>query len=531
MWRLSEPLGAWAEAGGPMLTLLEFGHDDSAAEQSARCAGERSRMAIEGNLEVFQLPEILQMIAAQRKTGILTVQGESDIVAVSFKDGQVVAADALNQTVEEGLGQVLASQGLVNPRDFAAVSAEHEAGGRRLLDLLLEHGHVHRAQLLDALRLQTYRLLLQLLRWEQGDFKFYSGEEVAFEDGFYAISVEELLMRSLSDLGDDGNQGPPPDLDAAYEVMPGSQPIRYVADGRADPDRSGVWLAPEDRPLVERLDGSKSARELAASTGLGEYRVLFTLYRLLRGGVVRSVTRHAPPIPGVRPPLAVVSPVPGSVVPAPAVRDGASAAAPAAARPAPAPPRASPPPGAVPARPGVEDQLPDAPEPPVAEARPSRPRALPQERLRGAAVWVPRVLAATVAAVLLALPWLAPRRLLLPFPAQGSARASLERDQRAARHLQLDRAARTYFLLEGHYPDRLDDMPPGLLPADGSLDPAGHPLAYSSDERSYQVVPVIDGRPVAELGAREAITGDFLLDPEFLRHPEGADIAPLVLLD
>src|SRR5688500_15975344 len=87
-------------------------------------------MAIEGNLEVFQLPEILQMIAAQRKTGILTVQGESDIVAVSFKDGQVVAADALNQTVEEGLGQVLASQGLVNPRDFAAVSAEHEGGGQ-----------------------------------------------------------------------------------------------------------------------------------------------------------------------------------------------------------------------------------------------------------------------------------------------------------------------------------------------------------------------------------------------------------------
>ena len=62
-------------------------------------------MAIEGNLEVFQLPEILQMIAAQRKTGILTVQGESDIVAVSFKDGQVVAADALGTGVVLDHGQ------------------------------------------------------------------------------------------------------------------------------------------------------------------------------------------------------------------------------------------------------------------------------------------------------------------------------------------------------------------------------------------------------------------------------------------
>src|ERR1044072_6722772 len=61
-------------------------------------------MAIEGSLETCQVPEILQMISAQRKTGILTVQGEADIVTISFKDGHVVAADALNQTGEGGGG-------------------------------------------------------------------------------------------------------------------------------------------------------------------------------------------------------------------------------------------------------------------------------------------------------------------------------------------------------------------------------------------------------------------------------------------
>jgi hypothetical protein len=500
-------------------------------------------MAIEGNLEVFQLPEILQMIAAQRKTGILTVQGESDIVAVSFKDGQVVAADALNQTVEEGLGQVLASQGLVNPRDFAAVSAEHEAGGKRLLDLLLERGHVHRAQLLDALRLQTYRLLLQLLRWEEGDFKFYSGEEVAYEEGFYAISVEELLIRSLSDLGDDGGQGAAlPDLDTAYELVPGGHPIRYVGDGRSDPG-SGVWLGPEDRALVERLDGSKSARELAASTGLGEYRVLFTLYRLLGGGAARAVTRLAPPLVGARPPLAPV-PQPGPVLapmaassrdPAPALPSAATAPASPSASTAPAYGPSAGPRSSLAAAPGPRQpelaETSELAEPPPAEAKVVRLRLPPQNRLRGIAVAAPRILAAAVAAGLLAMPWIAPRRLLLPFPWQESSRVALERNQGAARFLQLDRAARTFFLLEGHYPDGLEELVPALLPAEALRDSAGNPLAYSIDERSYHVVPVLDGRPAAELGAREAITGDFLLDPEFLHLPERPDVAPLVLLD
>lgn len=494
-------------------------------------------MAIEGNLEVFQLPEILQVIAAQRKTGILTVQGESDIVAVSFKDGQVVAADALNQTVEEGLGQVLASQGLVNPRDFAAVSAEHEAGGKRLLDLLLERGHVHRAQLLDALRLQTYRLLLQLLRWEQGDFKFYSGEEVAYEEGFYAISVEELLIRSLSDLGDDGGHAAaPPDLDTAYELVPGGHPIRYSADGRSDPDGgSGIWLAPEDRALVERLDGAKSARELAALTGLGQYRVLFTLYRLLRGGAVRAVTRLAPPLPGARSPLVAapqLGPVPTVPMAAPAAGRDAAPGSPGVAA-APAYPSAAP--RAAATVPGPrQPELPEAAEieePPPVEGRVVRLRLPRRDPLQGMAVVAPRLLAAAVAVGLLAMPWIAPRRLLLPFPWQESARVALERNQRAARYLQLDRAARTYFLLEGHYPDSLDELVPGLLPADALRDGAGNPFAYSLDERSYQVMPVVEGRPATELGAREAITGDFLLDPEFLHLPERPDVAPLVLLD
>jgi hypothetical protein len=489
-------------------------------------------MAIEGTLETFQLPEILQMIAAQRKTGILTVQGESDIVAVSFKDGQVVAADALNQTVEEGLGQILASQGLVSPRDFAAVTAEHESGGKRLLDLLLERGHVHRGQLLEALRLQTYRLLLQLLMWERGEFKFYAGDEVAFEEGFYAISVEELLIRSLSDLGEDGHGATVPDLESYYELLPGGPAIRFVAgEGTPPADGSAVWLAPEDRPLVERLDGVTSARSLAADTGLGEYRVLFTLYRLLRAGAVRLVRRDAtlhgqrfPPAAPGRPGLAPPAPSARPVPPGSAGRPAASAPSGAGA-------------GAVASSPADVELL-HGLEPELPAAEPARRRGrvvtlqMPAKRISGVAAVLPPLVALGMLAVLLAAPAFAPRGLLLPFPWQDANRQALEGSQRSARYLQLDRAARTFFLLEGHYPDRPDELVSLGLIGEGALrDPSGNPFQYSSDALSYQLQPLRDGRPDEERGVREAVTGDFLLDPDFLRLPERPERQPLVLLD
>ncbi len=161
-------------------------------------------MSVEGSLDLFSLPEILQMISQQGKTGILTIQGQQDIVAISFLAGRIVAADSLAHTVEEGLAKLLVSEGLLSAAELARAVAEHHAGGGRLLDQLVERRYLTRPQLLAALRLQTIRQLEALLRWQAGDFKFYGGDEVSYEEGFEPISVEDLLLRTLADFA-----GPP----------------------------------------------------------------------------------------------------------------------------------------------------------------------------------------------------------------------------------------------------------------------------------------------------------------------------------
>ena len=164
-------------------------------------------MTLEGDLRFFRLTDVLLRAGNQQRTGILTVQGEQDIIAVSFLHGQIVAADALNQSVEEGLGGVLGSQGLVDRETFLQVVADHQSGGERLTELLVARGLVNRRQLLEALRVQTYHLLLELLRWREGEFKFYAGNEVSYEEGFAPISIEELLVRAMRDIGGEAGLG------------------------------------------------------------------------------------------------------------------------------------------------------------------------------------------------------------------------------------------------------------------------------------------------------------------------------------
>ncbi len=378
-------------------------------------------MALEGSLAVFQLPEILQMVALQNKTGILTVQGEQDIIAISFLHGGVVAADALNQTTEEGLGQILAGERLVRPDQFAAVVSEHQNGGGRLTDLLLQKKLLDRAQLLRALRAQTYNLLLQTLRWKDGSFKFYGGDEVSYEEGFQPISVEELLIRSISE-----QQSPEdlPDPRLVYEAVPSSRAFRTMDHTFAGVrEGSGVWLKAEERALLERLDGQHSAEELARTLALDEHKLRFALYRLQEEGLARVVARSAAPPAKAAAPLSAARPEP-------------------ARPPADAPLRPGPRPVEGGSKPGVRPMLP----PPARSApllRAVEEAARPERALGEPVPMLGRSLAALLAVLLIGGVIFPRGTMLFPLPWQAEERDVFQRTQRTAQFLKIDRAART----------------------------------------------------------------------------------------
>ncbi len=376
-------------------------------------------MAVEGTLELFKLPEILQMVAQQRKTGILTIQGQQDIIAISFLNGQIVAADALNQSVEEGLAQILVGEGLMTADDFARAAAEYHASGLRLLDFLVDRLYVGRSDLLRALRIQTSRLLEQLLRWDKGEFKFYSGDEVSYEEGFTPIPVDEFLFQSA-------------------QRNPGSA--------------AGPRPVPTSAPA-------------------------------------------APPVP------------PAAATPAPVAEEAAASARPGLR---------------VVRREGTPPEMPG----PFRKMKIEAPAAGPVRPV------MPRLLAAGLALLVVLAVLFRPEAVLLPFPWQERERAALSQDLRSSLYVKIDQAAKTSFLLAGRFPAHLEELvAAGLIARADLRDPQGRAFRYEPGEESYTLQPFEGGKPVAGTETSEAVTGNFLLDPEILTVPAESAEHPLVLLD
>jgi hypothetical protein len=199
--------------------------------------------------------------------------------------------------------------------------------------------------------------------------------------------------------------------------------------------------------------------------------------------------------------------------------------------------------GALESRPKVVQGIEPAVEPSVelpidlaVEMEYEAPRAGLRERIaewiRRAPEWIGWALPALATVLLLLVVLWRPDLLVYPVFWLEPERLAFEQQRRASVYLKIDRAARTFFLLEGRFPDDLHTLVArGLLRPTDIVGSRGHLLNYMPGDRGYVIRSAVKDGTDAGVTAPEAIAGDFFLDPEYVVLAPDTDTPPLVLLD
>ncbi len=452
---------------------------------------------MEGTLEARALASVLRKLQRERVTGILTVQGQEEIIAFSLLEGDVVSADALNQSLEDGLGEVLINEGLIDAEDFAGLVAEYQAGGGRVIELLIERSYLTREQLLGSLRRLTYRLSRQALAWKQGDYRFYQGDDVAYEGGIVPLGIDELLVRAADDLetaGPFGSHVSRPDQ--VFASVLGAEPDDPVPSEVLEENR------PEAETIYRALDGQSSVSRIAEEVGVSIYTVRALSAHWLECGLIEAtgdVLIENPSEHSATGPIADLGLEAILADPFDAIDLATDSGTQSGAQ--------------------VEAQ------------RGSRASvSAPAPKTRAVSYWPARIMGLALLGAALWVLGTFSGRLLLPFPWQGGLREAFDSQRERLSVHKIDSAATTFFLLEGRYPEDLSLLVADrLLSPEAVADPRGRRFVFSAGPASY-LVQRVSSTETADTGWSGAIAGNFLLDPQFL-VAEAVSEPPLVLLD
>ncbi len=152
-------------------------------------------MSLNGNLEHLPIVDVIQLIHGTRKSGILRIVGRKGESQLVFKEGYLVGASHLNNSLR--IGDLLVERGVLTQDVLdRAVEEQSQAGRERrpLIVTLLEKGVVEAKEAYGALQALIEKTIVDILTWKKGTFELKDSLEMAPDDyRFYPESLSQEI--------------------------------------------------------------------------------------------------------------------------------------------------------------------------------------------------------------------------------------------------------------------------------------------------------------------------------------------------
>jgi len=239
-------------------------------------------MALQGNLEDFSLAEILQLIALQRKSGVLKLTSDEANAVLFFEKGNIVSVTDRREKRNDPLMDFLVSTQRLTPEQIEQVFTIRAQSKKDPLEIIITGGYLTSKQLSDCIEQHTRELLPKLLAWKKGDY-FFSGDEKTVARLFLKVPMrtEALLIESMRRL-DEGAR-----IRQLY-----SPSLILRSKGTAEKTE----LVEEEKWVLSLMDGRRPIREILAKSRMGEFDTYQIISDLIDAGLAEVAEWHAEPV-------------------------------------------------------------------------------------------------------------------------------------------------------------------------------------------------------------------------------------------
>jgi len=251
-------------------------------------------MAFKGTLKEFKVPDILQLIAMQKKTGILTFNSFDGFVTIVFEDGLIFGVDAFPKKLEMRLGTVLVKQEVISEEMLHRALSIQKRTSQKVGEILSSMGLINEDSIAQALRTQAFQIVFSLFNWKKGEYNF---KVMEFLDQslktLRPISADTLIMEGVQML----DEWPLirkviPQDDIVFEpVILGNKKIEVLTDMQDEPDISQenvLYLMESEINLLKSINGKNTVKDLVEMGLFTEYRVYKNLFNLNRKGLIEK---------------------------------------------------------------------------------------------------------------------------------------------------------------------------------------------------------------------------------------------------
>lgn len=260
-------------------------HEILRALEPVAQSGAGGGASLRGDLRVVPIAEVLQLLDAQKQSGVLEIEHGGAAVEVCFRGGRVDLAVARGVPEEFLLGRFLVEGELLSQHDLDGFLESRAPGSKLIGSQLVKLGYLSEADLKGALGKQSRELIYEVLRWSFGSFRFTRTRDLppAAVDAMLALDIEGILMEGFRRV-DEWHLIEREVDDFETVFLRNEDAVAQMGRGR---------LTREELAVLELVNGKNTVKEIVRTSRMGSFEVSKMLYRLLS---IKLIRRRVMPV-------------------------------------------------------------------------------------------------------------------------------------------------------------------------------------------------------------------------------------------
>lgn len=238
-------------------------------------------MSLSGNLETVSFPDILQLLAGGKKSGVLEVKTSSRQKEIAFKNGNIIYASSVNSS-EDLLGNMLLRRGKISKADLERAITLHKQTGRQLGTTLIDMNLFQKSEITECLKLQIEEVVYNLFAWREGDFIFHEGTSPKQTPFMVELSTMNVIMEGTRRIDE---------WLEMQKVLPPDDVLLAVAKS-PKVNREEIVLSIEEFRILALINGERTLPDLVNLSPMGEFVTYRAVYHLILNKLIEVVGRR-----------------------------------------------------------------------------------------------------------------------------------------------------------------------------------------------------------------------------------------------
>jgi hypothetical protein len=233
-------------------------------------------MALKGNLRDFSTTQLLNLVNLARKTGKLTVNGQSQEAILHFREGRLIHACT---NADEGyLTTMLLRTGKLTEDQASKVSSQSGSSSDKVMGkYLMDARLVSRDDIVQGVKDYMLEIVYDLFTWNEGEFFFEQDLLPASDRITVPLNLDNVILEGSRRIQE---------FDKLQDELPD---LGRIALKITDKPLRDVKLTQDDWRVISHIHPRNTVKQIAQNNNMDEFQIRKIVYGMLQAGLVETV--------------------------------------------------------------------------------------------------------------------------------------------------------------------------------------------------------------------------------------------------